>query len=421
MKLIRYTYTRLFAVLFVVFGVWALFFYFSMMREIMDETDDRLLNNKGLVVHRMLQEPWRLQMADTITDNYKIRLIAEEAWLSHYDSFYDTKIYIQMENEYEPMRVYKSAFQTTEGRYYEIELYLSTIERDNVIESILFYLIVLYVVLLGVVLVGMRLVLKHTFKPLHKLLHWLNAIVPDKEVPELLNETEILEFSLLNKAALDMQRRSRKAYDEQKDFIGNASHELQTPLAIALNKIEILANEDTLTESQMQLLGDVFDTLQRATKLNKTLLFLSRLQNEQIVQKVEVNLTIIIRRVLDDMLEINVNKDLQVEVLEKGAFTLHTDESLLTVLLNNLLKNAVVHSPYNGKIRIESTANQIDIYNDGAEALDVDKIFQRFYHTDNTALKSTGLGLSIAKEIAQLLELKLVYSFDGQHCFSLKK
>lgn len=132
---------------------------------------------------------------------------------------------------------------------------------------------VLYVVLLVVVVVGMRLVLKSTFKPLHNLLHWLNGIVPDKVAPELHNKTEILEFSLLNQAAVAMQQRCSKAYEDQKDFIGNASHELQTPLAIALNKIEILANEDTLTESQMQLLGDIFDTLQRATKLNKSLFF----------------------------------------------------------------------------------------------------------------------------------------------------
>lgn len=137
------------------------------------------------------------------------------------------------------------------------------------------------------------------------------------------------------------------------------------------------------------------------------------------LKSVELNLTKVLRRILDDMMEINTNKDLQLEILDKGDFVLYTDESLATVLLNNLLKNVVLHSPAKGKIRIESSSNQIDIFNDGSEALDTEKIFQRFYHSDNNELKSTGLALSIAKEIAQLLELKLVYSFDGQHCFSL--
>lgn len=420
MKLLRYTYTRLFAVLFVIFGLWALFFYFSMIGEVMDETDDRLLNNKGLVVHRMLQEPWRLQSADTINDNYKIKRISKEAWMNHQNKFYDSKIYIQMENEYEPMRVYQSAFQTTDESYYHIELYLSTIERDNVIRSILIYLLVLYGLLLGVGFVGMRLVLNRAFRPLYKLLNWLNALSPDKEVPALNNETEILEFSLLNMAAVDMQSRSRKAYDDQKDFIGNASHELQTPLAVALNKIEMLANEESLTEKQMQLLGDVFDSLQRASKLNKSLLLLSKLQNDQSLNKVELNLTDVLKRIVDDMIEVYASKALEVEIIVDADFMLQTDESLLVVLLNNLLKNAIVHSPNHGNIRIESAPNYIKLYNDGSKALDVDKIFQRFYHSDAAETKSTGLGLSIAKEIAQLLGLELLYSFDGQHCFSLK-
>jgi hypothetical protein len=175
--------------------LWGALFYISMMDEVMDETDDRLLNNKGLVVHRMLQQPERLLTADTLSDNYRIRRISEQEGLNHSDSFYDTKIYIQIENEYEPMRVYKSSFKDNTGQFYEIELYLSTIERDNVIEDILIYLIILFVVMLGITLVGMRMVLKRTFRPLYKLLDWLNSVIPGREAPELNNETDIAELS----------------------------------------------------------------------------------------------------------------------------------------------------------------------------------------------------------------------------------
>lgn len=422
MKLIRYTYIRLFSLMFMLFMLWGALFYISMMDEVMDETDDRLLNNKGLVVHRMLQQPERLLSADTLSDNYRIRRISEQEGLNHRDSFYDTKIYIQIENEYEPMRVYKSSFKDKNGQFYEIELYLSTIERDNVIEDILFYLIILFVVMLGITFVGMRLVLKRTFKPLHILLDWLNSIVPGREAPEMKNETEILEFKMLNDAAVNMQKRSRKAYEEQKDFIGNASHELQTPLAISLNKLDMLANSGELNEEQMNLLSQTFDTLQRATRLNKSLLLLSQIQNEQFVKVSEQNLTQATQRVLNDMLEVYSDKNIVAKFKTESDFIHQMNDSLAVVLINNLLKNAIVHSSSNSLITITSHEKSLTISNEGLAALDNEKIFTRFYRAGNSKSKeSTGLGLTIAKEIAKLSGLSLEYFYDGKHNFRLKK
>lgn len=422
MKLIRYTYIRLFSLMFILFMLWGALFYISMMDEVMDETDDRLLNNKGLVVHRMLQQPERLLTADTLSDNYRIRRISEQEGLNHRDSFYDTKIYIQIENEYEPMRVYKSSFKDNSGQFYEIELYLSTIERDNVIEDILFYLIILFVVMLGITLVGMRMVLKRTFRPLYKLLDWLNSVIPGREAPELNNETEIVEFKMLNDAAVNMQKRSRKAYEEQKDFIGNASHELQTPLAISLNKLDMLANSGELNEEQMNLLSQAFETLQRATRLNKSLLLLSQIQNEQFVQVSEQNLTQTIQRVLNDMLEVYSDKNVTAKFETEAALTAQINDSLAVVLITNLVKNAILHSPSNSIISITSHEKSLTISNEGQAALDNEKIFTRFYRAGNSKTKeSTGLGLTIAKEIAQLSGLSLEYFYDGKHNFRLKK
>lgn len=422
MKLIRYTYTRLFALILVIFILWGALFYWSIIDEVMDETDDRLLNNKGLVVHRMLQQPERLMLADTLSDNYRIRRISEKEGLNYRDSFYDAKIYIQIENEYEPMRVYKSSFKDSAGQFYEIELFLSTIERDNIIENILFYLILLFVLLLGILLVGMRLVLKHTFRPLHKLLNWLNSIVPGNEVPALNNDTEITEFKMLNDAAINMQQRSKKAYAQQKEFIANASHELQTPLAIAINKLDMLANSGQLTEEQMRLLGQAYETLQRVTRLNKSLLLISQIQNNQFVELDNQNVTEIAKRVLSDMLEIYSEKNYQVQFNIYGDFVHKINNSLAVILINNLLKNAIVHAPTKSTITITSNENSFTITNDGDVALDTEMIFERFYRPANTITsESTGLGLSIALEIAKLSGLSLNYYYNGKHNFVLKK
>ena len=78
---------------------------------------------------------------------------------------------------------------------------------------------------------------------------------------------------------VQISNRSYKAYEEQKQFIENASHELQTPLAIVRGKVELLAESDSLTEQQMKELDEIYSTLGRAVKLNKSLLLLSRIEN----------------------------------------------------------------------------------------------------------------------------------------------
>lgn len=422
MKLFKYAYTRLFGVIVIALLLWGALFYLSMITEIMDETDDRLLNNKGLVVHRFLQNPQRLLTTDTVSDNYHIKRINEQQGLNHQDKFYDTTIFIQIENEYEPMRVFNSSFKDGNGQFYEIELYLSTIERDNVIENILLYLLFLFVLVLGIVFVAVRMVLKRTFGPLYKLLEWINALVPGKDTPELLNETEITEFKMLNLALVNMQNRSRKAYEEQKDFIGNASHELQTPLAIALNKLDLLANSGELSEQQMTLIAATYQTLQRATRLNKALLLLSQIQNEQFESHTTMRLNEMAKPIAEDLIEMYAHKNLSLQHTGNQTFEVDMNDTLANILITNLLKNAVLHAPHNSQIIIHSTSDTLTISNDGAEALDGEKIFRRFYRSENaTSQHSTGLGLTIAKEITQLYKLSLDYYYNQKHLFVLKK
>lgn len=422
MKLIHYTYLRLFALLFILLSVWGVLFYFTMMHEVMDETDDRLLNNKGLVVHRMLTEPERLQSKDTITENYSIKRVDKQTGMRITDEFYDSDMYIQHENEYEPTRVYKSSFRDKDGQYYAIELYLSTIERDNVIENILFYLVLLFVILFMVVSLGMRFILNRSFAPLKKLLIWLNSIVPGKPSPVLETKTEIAEFNQLMNAAIDMQTRSLQAYDEQKQFISNAAHELQTPLAVALNRLELLADNDQLDEEQLQAITVVFDTLHNAVKLNKSLLLLSRIQNEQFTEQSDVQIDKVARKLLDDLLEINEGRNIQVSFEIESPMNVRMNDALATILITNLIKNAIIHSSTHALVSIKINSERFEIRNWGNKALDTNKIFTRFYRSDNqTNNKSNGLGLSIASSIAKLSKLSLSYQFDGEHIFTLTK
>ena len=328
-----------------------------------------------------------------------------------------------MEDEDEPVRVMRTAFRMPGGEYYELTLMISILERDDMVEAMLWYLGALFLLFLICTSIGIRLVLKGVFRPLHKLLDWLHGIQPGKEVPPLDNPTAIREFRQLSEAAVDMGNRSYKAYVEQKQFIENASHELQTPLAIARGKVELLAENEELTEQQMKELDAIYSTLGRAVKLNKSLLLLSRIENGQYTEMEDVSVDEVLDGLLPDLMDIYEHK--QVRLVRKQGeepFMIHCNHSLAQILISNLVKNSLLHNRVGGELQIITTPASLAIRNTGDTPLDGEKLFRRFYHSMDGKKDSTGLGLAIARSIACSVSLRLTYSWqDGMHCFYLVK
>lgn len=420
MKLLRYTHLNLSVLLFLLLGGWGTFFYFAITDEVMDETDDALANYRDIIVGKMLADSTLLTTEDQVIHSYSIRPLTKEQAADYRERFYDGKVYIETEDEFEPVRIMKSCFMATDLQYYELELRLSTLERDDIIAAIFKYLVALYVVLLGCLVLSTRFMLKAVFRPLDRLLEWLKATTPGQPAPPLDEHTRILEFRTLNRAALDMHERAERTYREQKEFIENASHELQTPLAIVRGKLELLADHDNLTEDELKEIDDMYRSLNRAVQLNKSLLLLSRIQNGQFTQTTTVDLNAHVRQIVELLADIYEDKGLTYDIREEGQCTAEMDESLAHTLLNNLVKNAIVHSPENGHVEVRISPHSMDISNDGPKALDPQQMFRRFHKGDTSHKESTGLGLSIVQSITSLYHVELEYSYDGRHHFVLK-
>ncbi len=271
MKLLHYTYRKLSLLLLLLMAVWGVLFYYAIIDEVMDETDDTLENYSEILINNALMDPSILDTEGTLMSFYKFRPISEEEAEDYDEEFYDSTVYIESEDEDEPVRVLRPAFRMPDGQFYELELMISILERDDMVEAILWYLGALFLLFLICTSIGTRLILQSVFRPLHRLLNWLQQIQPGKELPVLDNPTKIREFQQLGDAAVDMGNRSYKAYEEQKQFIENASHELQTPLAIVRGKIELLAENESMTEEQLKELDEIYTTLGRAVRLNKSL------------------------------------------------------------------------------------------------------------------------------------------------------
>ena len=423
MKLLSYTYRKLALLLFLLMAVWGVLFYYAIIDEVVDETDDTLENYGEILMESALHDPSILETEGSLMSFYKFTPISEEEGRHYRQVFYDATVYIELEDEDEPVRVMCTAFRMPDGQYYELKLMISILERDDMVEAMLWYLGALFLLFLICTSIGIQLVLKGVFRPLHRLLDWLHCIQPGKEVPPLDNPTKIREFQQLGDAAVDMGNRSYKAYEEQKQFIENASHELQTPLAIVRGKIELLAENESMTEEQLKELDEIYTTLGRAVRLNKSLLLLSRIENGQYTETEDVSVDEVLDELLPDLMDIYEHK--QVRLLRKQGeqpFIIRCNHSLAQILVSNLVKNALLHNADGGELQILTTPDSLVIKNTGDTPLDGEKLFRRFYHSIDGKKDSTGLGLAIARSIARISFLRLTYEWqDGMHCFLLVK
>ena len=423
MKLLSYTYRKLALLLFLLMAVWGVLFYYAIIDEVVDETDDTLENYGEILMESALHDPSILETEGSLMSFYKFTPISEEEGRHYRQVFYDATVYIELEDEDEPVRVMCTAFRMPDGQYYELKLMISILERDDMVEAMLWYLGALFLLFLICTSIGIQLVLKGVFRPLHKLLDWLHRIQPGKEVPPLDNPTKIREFRQLSNAALDMGNRSYKAYEEQKQFIENASHELQTPLAIVRGKVELLAESEGMTEQQMEQLNEIYATLGRAVKLNKSLLLLSRIENGQYTEMEDVSVDEILDELLPDLMDIYEHKQVRlIRKREEQPFIIRCNHSLAQILVSNLVKNSLLHNREEGELQVLTTPTSLVIKNTGDVPLDGEKLFRRFYHGMDGKKDSTGLGLAIARSIALSSSLKLTYEWqDGMHTFRLVK
>ena len=259
-----------------------------------------------------------------------------------------------------------------------------------------------------------------TMRPLFALLEWIDEYIPGKGIKPMDHTPEINEFSRLYKAFYGAMERSENLFTRQSQFIGDASHELQTPLAIIGNRVEWLLDSTSLSEQQAVELYKINSTLGRAVRLNKTLLLLTKIENGQFPETSQVDLVPILRDHIESCGEVYSSCELEVNTSLPESFVVQVNESLLSTLLANLVKNLYLHTPQGGKGSIYIEGNRLYFTNDGESALDSERLFDRFYHASKRA-SSTGLGLALVSSICKYYDFKLTYDFtEGKHRFIIE-
>ena len=421
MKLVyRFILTSLMPLV-ITLGLWGWFSYRTMSRKIHADTDMMLKNYSDNIIMRLLsgkELPERFNGAyNTYYLEYLPAEVAEELPAVEYG---EAEIFLKEQEDFASSRVRSQVFEDNEGNYHRLTVSLPTFEQDLLEEHVLWWTVLLFAVLLLAVIVLGFVFLNYTMRPLYRLLEWIDAYEPGIKAGAVPSDSDVLEFRKLSTAVQSAVDRFERQYEERKIFIGNASHELQTPLAVCSNKIEMLLEHPDMNEGIAEELVKLHRSLSGLIRLNKTLLLLSKIENGQFPQTSEVDMNALAAESIELYQEIHSRKNIDVRVSAPQRFVIKIDEQMASVLIGNLVKNAFIYSPEGGVLRLDFTSAGFSISNDGSAPLDKEKVFRRFYQPLGKKTGATGLGLALVYSVCAANGLDVTYDYkEGRHIFAI--
>lgn len=422
MKLTWKIVIRISLLLSLIMGIWAYIFYNAVMEEVTDEIDDSLSSFSDNLIKRKLSGESLPEAANGTNNTFFIHTVSEEyAKKNPVISYSNEMVYIMEQDDEEPSRVQKTIFRDSDGIYYELTVATPTVDNDDLLSAITIWLIILYGALTIMAILVCLWVLSRSMKPLYRILRWLDDNDIASGVKPLDNPTKISEFVRLNDAVVRSAKRSEQLYTQQKLFTGNASHELQTPLAICQNRLELLMDTD-LDERQMEEIGKMLQTISYMVKLNKELLMLTKIDGGQFTERETINISEIVEKNLRDLKMVFEEMEISTDFKKNNDLYAEMNPTLASILTINLMKNAFIHNRKGGRISITIDQKTIRIANTGdEEPLQASQIFQRFYKNRKKEREgSTGLGLALVKAIADIYKFDVRYSFEEKmHVFSI--
>jgi signal transduction histidine kinase len=327
-------------------------------------------------------------------------------------------------NQFDPddqvdrFRVLASRIQV-HGRTYQVEVATNVEEADETMLAIAAVAFVFFGLLVAGFIVLNRRIAKATWRPFRKTIENLKAFDLASRRAMLFEPSDIEEFDELHKVLDRLIQRNIATYEQQRVFIENAAHELQTPLAILKSKMELLLQNADLTSGQAEVLNAIDAPLTRMTRINKNLLLLAKIENSQFEERERLDLSILLEDCVALFADYMEDKALVLHTVSQGTLLVDSNRFLLETMLHNLLTNAIRHSPHGSVIAIELTPASILVSNPGTDGLDQSRLFERF-SVAATASTSSGLGLAIVKEVCQQHGWRVEYAFaDGRHNFKV--
>ena len=305
-------------------------------------------------------------------------------------------------------------------QWYELEQYSVIIEADDVVNTVttsLLWLFSLLVVALTAVNYGF---FRWLLRPFQRMLATIRGFDLRQTSPVELPGSRIREFAELGESLTQLMTYVRQEYRAQKEFSENASHEMQTPLAVARGKLDLLVQSPRLDAADLALVGATYEAVNKLSRLGAALTLLTQIENREFDPGEAVDLSVLMARSLRTFAEPIALKSLTLRADIAPGVVVPGHAGLLDILVSNLLKNAVRHNQEGGSISVQLSTTALTLANPGEPLpFPASDIFKRFKR-DRRQNQSLGLGLAIAQRIAHLHSFSLTYAYlEGQHVLTL--
>ncbi|AWH86545.1 two-component sensor histidine kinase [Flavobacterium album] len=298
---------------------------------------------------------------------------------------------------------------------------MSIESETRVLDNLKYILFLTYPVGLIVLFFATRFIAARSIKPVVHIIDTARKITDNDFSQRIaLPETKD-ELYILSDTINELLNRIENAIAREKQFTADASHELRTPLAIIKGTLEVLIRKPRDTDEYISKIKYCVEEVSRMNNLVDRLLMLARFENyDKASAFQQVALDEIMQEALERYSPKIKDKDIRVLFDVEQHFYILSDPSMLSIIIENVLSNAIKYSVDNGSLSIKIvnagdgkivctiTDNGI-----GIGEHDIDKVYDQFYRaeaTENAGIKGTGLGLSIVRKIASLLHISIAIS-----------
>ncbi|MBC9929918.1 sensor histidine kinase [Chitinophaga qingshengii] len=417
MKLLTKTTLYFILIMLPVFAAGAYYLFHKFNKEIKHETDEELVND---------QLEWLRYLDTASLDNPIFRFHTQEFQLIPTDQPIQKKFKLKGVNLYQETEDTQAPFRelsqviSIHGKNYQLILRKSMIEKDDLAKNIITVMLLAFGGLLVFVILSNWFISRNIWSPFYRSLDKIRQLQLNKMETLQFNRTPTHEFNQLNDALNQMTDRIHQDYINMKELTEDAAHEMQTPLAIAQSKLELLLQDENLSEEQLKNIGQTSEELQRLSRLNHSLLLLAKIENQQYPVTEQTDLHPVLLKYLSLFEELIREKELTVDTKLAPAAPWPLHPALADILVSNLLGNAIKYNYPEGRISITLTQTSLTISNtSNLPEIPPANVFQRFRKSNQGYSNSNGLGLAIVKKIGDSYRINIRYQYrNGLHIFT---
>lgn len=410
-------YYSLFAI--IILALSSPFFYWTIEKLYVEDVDEDIMLRKQEFISKNSASLTINDIAAWNRFNRDTRILPDTISTKPKNKIIQEVFYDEMTPEWEPYRVLYTDVNIEHQRYV-LMIRLNLIESEDLIKTLTLVYCGIVFVLLIVIFFVTRFISNRLWQPFYDTIDKIKQFNIEQQLIPVFIPTSIKEFRELNKGLVKLINDNLKAYQSQKEFTENAAHELQTPLAVFQSKLDMLLQDPSLNVNQAKILQSLYEAASRLSRVNKNLLLLAKIENNQFTSWEEVDIRNLINEVLPYFSSQALSRNLTICADIDAASALNACKPLVEIMINNLILNAIGHNRINGSIVIKASAKELIISNTGEQQkLNAESMFKRFVKFSKST-SSSGLGLSIIKQICLRHNWQIHYQYkEDKHNFTV--